>query len=600
MKNIRKKQVLSQAIIVSIFLLGLTTTVSAVVTYHPLNLPPSPDHGTYVTTVDKEKAVMLSSVNYVADGANYIVGNNNAVGLWIIDNDAYRGSSRLSNVTIDTYGYQSYGIYKSAVGDLLVTGGNITTGNADYKNDENIGYDGFGIWLYYDEGKNRIENTTMTTYGMNASAIYTQNASLDLTAATIRTYGQMAYGVDKRNNGNLSIIGGSIITGDEQFINQFDAETYSGMGYSSSGVYIQGNGEHVIGSSNADIKTEITTYGMSANGVFVHEGALGLTNATIQTFGDYSRGVYKTGDGDLSIAGGSITTNGVSSHGVYVNGSNASLTNTAISTGANNAHAVYITGGSSAKRIQMTFDNVTFKSGSGIGIAINAAYVDVTVKGAVILNPRTKGLLRASNDRLLVASNNSNVLFTVDGILSSGIIEAQDTSVLDLKVINHGTFSGQLINGRNVTVESGSIWNVGADTAISGDLTVGGQIILSAGLTLGDGTVSFHSGSLLTFKVSRLGSGQLFGVTDLTGVDVSLDIASNLDLTSGLVLINDLSSITGLDLESINVPEGYELEEIGNQLMLKGFAPIPEPSGYAIFLGLAMFAGVMSRRYKSA
>ncbi len=218
------------------------------------------------------------------------------------------------------------------------------------------------------------------------------------------------------------------------------------------------------------------------------------------------------------VGGGSFGGLGVVLAGATVNASNGSLI-----VGSNNGLLISIDVGN-ATDVPKSINSVVVIDGSEVQ-GLNGPAIKVTATppsmvsepiGAVAdITFQNHSTLLSGNGNLLEVDGDSTVKFTVDDSTLTGNLVADDTSTLNVTLQNNAQLTGDVINGNNLSINSGAQWQMVGDNAVKT-------------LNLNGGGVNFGADGFHTLSLGELSGSGAF--------------AMNIDLDAG---VGDLLEVNG-------------------------------------------------------
>lgn len=429
--------------------------------------------------------------------------------------------------------------------------------------------------------------------------------------------------------------GGLILEGISRWILNNGSGSTAGTGQLTSGL---GTGElfvNVVSSAsdanNWRIWTKIVDNGGTAVSLVKNgAGDLGLLNSNSYTGGTYLN------SGTLSIASsGSLGTGDLRMNGGTLNiryaGANVDLANNLVISGSNN---IYL---GVAKNLGL---NGTISGSGTLTLGNDGQNSTIYLSGA---NTMTSGTITLANNTNSVrfanaSAGNANVAWVVNntgankntldfttgtisfGSLSgSGLLQANNatgTKVISVGGLNtNSTFSGAIGGGSGtiaVTKVGSGTWTLSGANTYTGATTVNaGTLALGAANRIADTSALVMNGG--TFATG--GFSETLGVLTLSSNSI-LDFGSG---NSALVFADSSGATWSGTLTLTNFNIGTDTLKFGtsvsalslaqlNEISLAGytasldssgfvtFSAIPEPSTYAVLLGVASFGGMLVRR----
>lgn len=279
----------------------------------------------------------------------------------------------------------------------------------------------------------------------------------------------------------------------------------------------------------------VTSSSEGANGVFCTNGAtIEVDGITIVNSSNVSRGLHCTYGGTITATNVNITTNGATSSTIATDRGGGTVTvdgGTATANGAKSA-VIYSTGTMSATSLtgtsakgeiaviegdnSITMTNCTMTSGSsergllmmqsGSGDA-EGSYPVMTITGGLLTTTDTSApLLQVSTDVTATCTLSGVTVSAGSGILMYVKDDSQwsTSGATGNLILDDGEYSGIVKYDTgytaNVTVNSGAVWNLTADTSI--------------GALVNNGTINRNGYTLTTTSTSGSGT-----INETTGID---------------------------------------------------------------------------------
>ena len=279
----------------------------------------------------------------------------------------------------------------------------------------------------------------------------------------------------------------------------------------------------------------VTSSSEGANGVFCTNGAtIEVDGITIVNSSNVSRGLHCTYGGTITATNVNITTNGATSSTIATDRGGGTVTvdgGTATANGAKSA-VIYSTGTMSATSLtgtsakgeiavieganSITMTNCTMTSGSsergllmmqsGSGDA-EGSYPVMTITGGLLTTTDTSApLLQVSTDVIATCTLSGVTVSAGSGILMYVKDDSQwsTSGATGNLILDDGEYSGIVKYDTgytaNVTVNSGAVWNLTADTSI--------------GALVNNGTINRNGYTLTTTSTSGSGT-----INETTGID---------------------------------------------------------------------------------
>ena len=311
----------------------------------------------------------------------------------------------------------------------------------------------------------------------------------------------------------------------------------------------------------------VTSSSEGANGVFCTNGAtIEADGITITNSSNVSRGLHCTYGGTITASNVDITTNGATSSTIATDRGGGTVTVTGGTATANGSKSavIYSTGTMSATSLtgtsavgeiaviegdnSITMTNCTMKSGSsergllmmqsGSGDAEGSNPVMTITGGSLTTTDTSAPLLQVSTDVTATCTLSGVTVSAASGILMYVMDDDQwsTSGATGHLILDNGTYSGIVKYDTgytaNVTVNSGAIWNLTADTSI--------------GTLVNNGTVNRNGYTLTTTSTS--GSGTINATTGIETVESSKSKVQSdsftldgrrADASSGGIIINN-------------------------------------------------------------
>lgn len=368
---------------------------------------------------------------------------------------------------------------------------------------------------------------TYTASNEDQSGVYVTNGGqLTLTDATVNTSGNTSsdenssfYGLNAgvlaANGSIIDMTGGSITT--------------SGTG--ANGAFAVGSGS-VVNLTNVTINAT----GDGGHGVMATQGgAMTLTDVTLITSGTHSAPVATDrGGGTITTSGDLITTSGIDSPCYYSTGTITASNATCNALGSEavvieGANSVTLTNSSLSSSVDAKWGIMIYQSFSGDAQGTDGVFTmtggslaytatngplfyvtnstgNITLKGVTVTAASGTLVQAAANDRWGTSgSNGGNAVLVADSQTLNGNLAADKLSILTVTLQNGSTLTGA-INAENtaksatLTLDSGSTWNVTADSHLS---CLNGAVISGTNITnlVGNGfTVTYDANACPTLN----------------------------------------------------------------------------------------------------
>ncbi|WP_380183095.1 autotransporter outer membrane beta-barrel domain-containing protein [Kalamiella sp. sgz302252] len=438
--------------------------------------------GTYMTNGKGSYSVYMGEATLDAANASFMTTGELAHAL-----NAYRGDVTLADVTVQTWGKQSYGMLTRAsiVGEnvTVITSGeesygayaqadNVSSGVITLTNSHitTLGDTAYGV-IASRTGELHLTNTEISTKATGAYIL----GSLTLNDSSVKTSGPGAYSVWAKNGGSATLTGSTLVT---------EGKTAYGVAASSSGsVTINGS--------------EITASGDESAGLYAGSSAtINADNVTVTASGDNAFGM-------LAVLGNYTISNSV-------------IANTGTATPADKPGAVglYATSWSDTLKSTVALDNTTLSSEAGTGVLVKGSALDLSLDNNTLVyggNGTAVSVLANETDDGTVLTSTVNVTADNSSQLLGDIIVDSYDSPVSLTLANSSTLNGATQNVNQLILNSASSWLVTADSNLKN-------------LALNSGSVIFNNASgysTVTVDGDLTGSGAFYFNTQL-GDDSSL------------------------------------------------------------------------------
>jgi hypothetical protein len=375
----------------------------------------------------------------------------NSPGILVLGDDFTVNPTIINNNTITTAGFTSPGIAVNGLGQYVQT----------------------------------ADGSNITTTGLDADGIITNNVRVIENGGTITTSGLLSDGIEAR--------------GPQVGIDNLDTGTINVSGDGGTGITVNGIDAIVNNVGN------ITTSGNALWGVFVN-GDNAIVENVGGTITTVASGIYITGD-NADVAnlagiggGGFITTSKPGAHGIQVEGNDAFINNyKSIETADSNAHGIAVTGDSviltnqDGGEIITSFGSAIVTDGFG-GIVTNDGMLTTGLGSGAF---DADGIRATGSDAPTITNTNSILTFGMDsdGIsvnapAGSGTIRNSG----DITTADNNADGIELNGGAAYTVSStGSIFTTGLNAhgiALNRSSLGGGVNITNAGDIIVTGTGS--------------------------------------------------------------------------------------------------------------
>lgn len=244
------------------------------------------------------------------------------------------------------------------------------------------------------------------------------------------------------------------------------------------------------------------------------------------------------------------------------------------------------------KTNKLVIDNSSVRGLNGSAIFVETARVDTDIK------IRNGANLIASNDTLLEVHGSGLTNFAVDNSNLTGNLIADDTTNLNITLQNNAQLTGNIVNSKQLAINSGARWTLVKDAQVNSLSLDGGRVsfggagdgafkTLSLNELSGSGTFDMRinlderEGDLL--KVNGLASGDHQLRVKNTGVEV---VAPDMQ---PYLLVDTNGGDARFSLAGTRADLGvysYELEQLGDDWFIVGSGKIISPSTQSV---LALF-----------
>ena len=378
-------------------------------------------------------------------------------------------------------------------------------------------------------------STTYTSTGDDENALRVDDATVTLDGVTVD---KSAGATSNTENGDFYGVNATLLATNGATVTITNAKVTSSA-QNGNGVFSYGSGTTVNISNSTITTTADNSGGLQTTG----GGTTNANDLVVTTSGNSSAAIRSDrGGGTISVDGGSYMSNGYNSPAVYstaditvknailtannsealvIEGKNSivlencdvtgNMSDTKGSSSAENVHNIMIYQSMSGdadvgtSTFSMTGGTLTGKNGDMI--YVTNTHCVLTLNGVTIKNEDADGaLLRvggnsASHGWGTAGSNGAQVEFTADSQNLNGDIVVDTISTLNMKLTNGSTFTGSInivdnaqggaavSNNAVVTIESGCIWTLTGDCTLT-SLTNNGTINFNGyTITLADGTV---------------------------------------------------------------------------------------------------------------
>ena len=393
----------------------------------------------------------------------------------------------------------------------------------------------------------------------DTSSKYPQGATYKLSSGTETITGEYTsstqyYNVIQCSGGTLTMNNCTITktgdgsNGDNSSFYGNNSSIYAGSasstGYNSTS---SASGAKIIISGGS-----VTSSSEGANGVIATNGAtITVSDLTITNNSNVSRGLHATYGGTINATNVNITTNGATSSTIATDRGGGTVTvegGTATANGSKSA-VIYSTGTMSATNLtgtsskgeiaviegdnSISMTNCTMTSGSserallmmqsGSGDASGVNPVMTIIGTSLTMTDSSAPLLEVATCVNATCTLSGCTLTVPSGILMYVMNDSQwsTTGAVGHLILDNGTYSGIVKYDTgytaNVTVNSGAVWNLTADTSI--------------GALVNNGTVNKNGYTLTTTSTS--GSGTINETSGISSTVVTNDIQTDVFNLSG-------------------------------------------------------------------
>ncbi len=397
----------------------------------------------------------------------------------------------LTRTIIRTTGPSSAGLLVTDTGTITVTGTEVTTGYTIAG--------GSGPALQFPVAEIGLESHGADVIGVDST--------LQAQDTIITTIGDGAIGVRVSQGAAASITGGAIRTkGGES----------AGIG-GADGVQATDAGSTVTLSG-----TNITTENNSAIGVHAMAGgSITATDVNVTTMGSAAHGLAAVNGGMLIASGTAVAVSGTGSAAIYLAGSAPStMSFTGGSLSATNAAIILAEGGIGTVSIngntaispavvngQLLLAKVT-ENGAGTpsNLTLNIDRIS-SLTGDIVVDPSTL-TYNLSNSQwtgnLVLTGPGNTVNASLTASQWTGDLLADAGNTADLSLAQDSLWTGLSQNATNITIDTGSIWNVTGDSNATGAISNSGLIEFlprsEAYSTLTVGSYAGSAGSRIGFN----------------------------------------------------------------------------------------------------
>lgn len=420
---------------------------------------------------------------------------------------------------------------------------------------------------------------TVTVSGLsNSGAVVASGSHAQVSAngATITVTGDSTYGGFVENGGALDFVDTDItaqgygIFGDGGSVTLTDGVIVStgGAASGSGGVAIK-NGDMTLSG------TKIVTEGAWSEGVFGAASSLDISNADVQTLGDYSVAISVAAGSSASVKNSTIKTQGLAAFGLAMSGNSLTVTDTEISTQGDAAAGLYaylghtdMNGGKitttgkgahgalieQGASVTLTNVNIGVSGEDAQGVLVNGS-TDVELNNVTITSGASASSVNDRTSGVLVKGNGASVKVTdshiiMDALLADGVRAEENATAT--------------IAGGSITSQSGNLVALHA----KGD---GAQIDASGLMIKLDGD---SANGVVTSGASKVTlDGVTISATGKTayGIHVGTSISSAVFSPNGVVEANDTTiHMTGQGSYGALVRDGSSALLTGSRITMEG------------------------------
>lgn len=280
----------------------------------------------------------------------------------------------------------------------------------------------------------------------------------------------------------------------------------------SAGVFITG-GRLVVESA---VISDSTGTALTASGGSTGPAAAFVEKSQVAGVG---RGIIVSTSSNLEVSDSKVF--GVANAqgqgvGIYVQAANATIKEGSLIHGDSNGLSIAtptgVPGGGERPNPAslIVVDDSTIRSLTGAAIKVDefnrrGSFADITLQHhSVVL---------AGNGNLLEVGHASTAKFTVDNSTLAGNLVADDTSTLNVTLQNNAQLTGDVINGNNLSINSGAQWQMVGDNSVA-------TLVLNRGtVSFGDGFHTLSLGELSGYGTFAMNTDLAAGIGDLLVVN---------------------------------------------------------------------------------
>lgn len=244
------------------------------------------------------------------------------------------------------------------------------------------------------------------------------------------------------------------------------------------------------------------------------------------------------------------------------------------------------------RETKAVIDHSVIEGGAGAAISVGTLNELHAIASITVQNNST---LLSGNGNLLEVEDASLVNFTVDHSTLNGNLVADDTSTLNVTLQNNAQLTGSVLNGNNLTINSGAQWQMVGDSAVKTMNLNGGGVSFGADgfHTLSLGELSGRGAFAMNVDLDA-GVGDLLEVNGQANGDFTLDIQNTgVETVSPdiqpLQVVHTEGGDAQFSLLGSRVDLGaysYLLEQQGNDWFIVGDGKTTSPSTNSV---LALF-----------
>lgn len=418
--------------------------------------------GTASTTTDFDPAMWATNSGIIiSNGANASTTGNTAYG---VEADL-SGHVTLNGGLITTTGPMSSGLYATTQGLINAQGIQVITQNLGAfgvaaENSGSIFLSGITVTtsgqnaygLFAGPGGLISGGASIYTSNTNASAVYAEGGQIDYSGGNMSTTGDSSPGFQASNGGILTGTGFSLSTSGA---NSYGAYAQSGAsinltggslqttGIGSVGGYADGTNSSVVFSNLSLNTSNMNAYGLKA----INGGTVSFSSGSLNTTGPSASALMLSNGGIINVSSISVNAQGANSYGLLVDNSSGST-----------ASVLNLTNGSLHSNLAdaMHFDNAT--------AAVNGSGATINASNGILASAINGGVGNITGD------NNSRY---------DGAVITDASSAVSMNLLNGSTWSGYAEKLTNLNIDGSSIWNMTANSIVSGTAINAGNIFFT-------------------------------------------------------------------------------------------------------------------------